>query len=214
MLDTFSYHNFSWQGDMRWYKASKYTRYAPVVVVVLMFLSIAEIAFGSVWIANLGDTMTVPKIIQTLLIPGCSFFNVIPSLHLHLLLRINPPTLALCFSSIFSFVYLFSTLLMLASCGPSAKGVLRPLRRSECYLGIEGGPTRYGVTKGIWAAFQACNLLSAILYAYHAALAYYVLRGINQRKAAGIVEVEDPEVIAERRAKAREEWVRMTKRGL
>ncbi|KAL8679795.1 MAG: hypothetical protein Q9186_003960 [Xanthomendoza sp. 1 TL-2023] len=214
MHETFSYHNFSWQGDLRWYKASKYTRYAPVVVLVILFLSIAEIAFGSVWIANLGDTMSVPKIIQTLLIPGCSFFNAVPSLHLHLLLRINPPTMAIWFSSIFAFVYLFSTLLMLASCGPSAKGVVGSLRKSECYVGIEGGPKRYGVTEGVWAAFQTCNLLSAIAYAYHAALAYYVLRGIKQRKAAGIEEVEDPELVAARRAKARAEWIKMTQRGL
>ncbi|KAL8726217.1 MAG: hypothetical protein Q9166_006842 [cf. Caloplaca sp. 2 TL-2023] len=214
MLDTFSYHNFSWKGDMRWYKASILTRYAPIVVVVILILSVVEIALGSVWIANLGNTMSVPKIIQTLLIPGCSFFNAIPSLHLHLLLRINPPTMALWFSSIFCFVYLFSTLLMLASCGPSASGVAAPLRRSECYVGIEGGPTTYGVSKGIWTAFQACNLLSAIAYAYHAGLAYYVLRGINRRKAAGEVEVEDPDVIAARREQAREQWIKMTRHGL
>lgn len=152
-----------------------------------------------------------PKIIQTLLIPGCSFFNAIPSLHLHLLIRINPPTLALWFSTIFSFVYLFSTLLMLASCRPTASSIPGSLRRSECYVGIKGGPQKHGITKGIWIAFQVCNLLSAIAYAYHAGLAYYVLRGINQRKAAGEVEVEDPDVIAARRVKAQEEWIRMTK---
>lgn len=159
-------------------------------------------------------TSCSPKIIQTLLIPGCSFFNAIPSLHLHLLLRINPPTLALYFSSIFSFVYLFSTVLMLASCGPDRSKVPGALRRSECYVGIKGGPQDYGITKGVWIAFQVCNLLSAIAYAYHAGLAYYVLRGINRRKAAGEIEVEDPDVVAARRAKAREEWIKMTGHGL
>ena len=103
---------------------------------------------------------------------------------------------------------------MLASCGPSESGVPGSLRRAECYVGSKGGPQHYGVSKGIWIAFQICNLLSAIAYAYHAGLAYYVLRGIKQRKAAGIVEVEDPEIIAARRAKAREEWVKMTRYGL
>lgn len=117
-------------------------------------------------------------------------------------------------SSIFSFVYLFSTLLMLASCRRSAKGIAGPLRRTECYVGIEGEPIKYGISMGTWAVFQACNLLSAIAYGYHAALAYYVLRGINQRKAAGIEEVENPEVIAARRAKAQAEWIKMTCRGL
>ncbi|KAL8705411.1 MAG: hypothetical protein Q9201_001483 [Fulgogasparrea decipioides] len=213
MYDTFSYHNFSWHGDVRWYKASKFTRYAPAVVVVILLLSVAEIAFGSVWIANLGNTMNVPKIIQTLLIPGCSFFNAIPSLHLHLLIRVNPPTMAIWFSASFAFVYLVSTLLMLGSCG-SSESVPGPLRRTECYKGIKGGPSEHGVTKGIWIAFQVCNLLSVIAYAYHAALAYYVLRGINRRKAAGVEEVEDPDFIAARRAKAREEWVKMTRQGL
>lgn len=59
MSETFSYHNFSWQGDKRWYKASKLTRYAPVVVFVILVLSVAEIAFGSAWVAKLGDTMSV-----------------------------------------------------------------------------------------------------------------------------------------------------------
>lgn len=154
-----------------------------------------------------------PKIIQTLLIPGCSFFNAIPSLHLHLLIRINPPTMALWFSSIFSFIYLFSTVLMLASCGPDGAAVPGTLRRSECYVGIKGGPQKYGISKGVWVAFQVCNLLSAIAYAYHASLAYYVLRGINRRKAAGEIEVEDPDVIAAKRAKAREEWIKMTRHG-
>lgn len=100
---------------------------------------------------------------------------------------------------------------MLGSCGASESGVPGVLRRSECYRGIKGGPQRHGVNKGVWITFQVCNLLSAIGYAYHAGLAYYVLRGIKQRKAAGVVEVEDPELIAARRAKAREEWIKMTK---
>lgn len=103
---------------------------------------------------------------------------------------------------------------MLGSCGAAESGVPGSLRRAECYVGIKGGPQRFGVSKGIWVAFVVCNLLSAIAYGYHAALAYYVRRGINQRKAAGVVEVEDPDVIAARRAKAREEWIKLTKQGL
>ncbi len=121
--------------------------------------------------------------------------------------------MALWFSSIFSFIYLFSTVLMLASCGPDGVAVPGTLRRSECYIGIEGGPQKHGISKGVWIAFQVCNLLSAIAYAYHAGLAYYVLRGINRRKAAGEIEVEDPDIIAARRAKAREEWIKMTRHG-
>jgi len=49
-------------------------------------------------------------IIQTLLVPGCSFFNAIPSIHLHMLLRNNPPKLALWVSSTFVILYLTSAL--------------------------------------------------------------------------------------------------------
>ncbi|KAI4250237.1 MAG: hypothetical protein L6R42_008798 [Xanthoria sp. 1 TBL-2021] len=59
MLDTLSYHNSSWQGDMRWYKASKFTRYAPVIVAIILLLSIIETALGSVWIAKYGHGMSV-----------------------------------------------------------------------------------------------------------------------------------------------------------
>ena len=105
---------------------------------------------------------------------------------------------------------------MLASCGNTSANyhVAGPLRRTECYRGIPGGPQRYGVAKSVWVIFQIANLLSVAAYGYHAGLAYWVLRGINKKKAAGIVEVEDPEVVAARRTKAREEWIKMTRHGL
>lgn len=148
-----------------------------------------------------------PKIIQTLLIPGCSFFNTIPSLHLHLLVRINPPKLAIWFSSIFAFVYLFSTLLMLGTCA-SAPSAPRGLAHSECPRGIRGGPT-IGVDRNVWDVFQVMGLLSVVAYSVHAAMAIYVLRDQKRKKALGLL-IEDPEVVAARRAKAREQWIRMT----
>lgn len=149
-----------------------------------------------------------PKIIQTLLIPGCSFFNTIPSLHLHLLIRQNPPKLAIWFSSLFAFVYLFSTLLMLGTCA-SAPSAPRGLAHSECPRGIRGGPT-IGVDRNVWDVFQVMSLLSVVAYSVHAAMAIYVLRDQKRKKALGLL-IEDPEVVAARRAKAREQWIQMTR---
>ena len=146
-----------------------------------------------------------PRIIQTLLIPGCSFFNAIPSLHLHFLLRSNPPRLAIWFSSIFSVVYLVSALLILASCAATAP---LNLRNAECPAGTAGVDS--GVSRGIWAGLGVTCLLSAIAYGTHASMAYYVKRVLDQRKRDGLVPAEDPEAIEARNAKARELWVKMT----
>ncbi|MCJ1269987.1 hypothetical protein MMC22_009880 [Lobaria immixta] len=63
LRDTFSYHNFSWRGDPRWADASPITLRAPVVVVILLLLSIAQISLGSVWIVAVGEDMTVFAIV-------------------------------------------------------------------------------------------------------------------------------------------------------
>ena len=56
---TLQFHNFSWTGDPRWAKASRFTLYGPVVVVVVLLLSIAEISFGSIWLVQLQNNMNV-----------------------------------------------------------------------------------------------------------------------------------------------------------
>lgn len=43
----------SFRGDERWYRAAKWTRHAPWIVLVIGLLSMAEIALGAVWIASL-----------------------------------------------------------------------------------------------------------------------------------------------------------------
>lgn len=203
---TLQFHNFSWTGDPKWSGASRVTVYGPVVVFVILLLSIAQIAFGSVWLVQLNSNMSVPRIIQTLLIPGCSFFNAIPSLHLHLLVRSNPPKLALWFSSIFMVVYITSSLLILCSC-TSASPV--SLRRTECPVGTPG-VVAPGVSRGIWAAMGSTGLLSAVAYAVHGSMAYYVKRVLDYRQENGLQPAEDPEAIEARNAKARELWIKMT----
>lgn len=59
LRDTLTFHNFSWRGDPRWAAASPITLRAPIVVVVILLLSIAQMSLGSVWIVAIGDNMTV-----------------------------------------------------------------------------------------------------------------------------------------------------------
>lgn len=59
LRETLSFHDFSWKGDARWAGASPITLRAPIVVFVLLLLSIAQIALGSVWIVAVGEHMTV-----------------------------------------------------------------------------------------------------------------------------------------------------------
>ncbi|KAI9881581.1 MAG: hypothetical protein M1830_000145 [Pleopsidium flavum] len=209
MPSTLRYHNFSWKGDPRWAEASRITIYAPIVVVAIFILSLAQIALGVIWIVTLQQNLTGPNIIQTILLPGLSFFNALPSLHLHLLLRSNPPILAIWFSSIFAILYLTSSIFLLVSCSTSISTDYG-LRQTECARDTLGGST-IGVSRSIWDTMVALSLLSAVLYACHAGMAVYVMKDIKRRKEDGIVE--DPEKAEARAQKARDLWVQMTRNG-
>ncbi len=144
-------------------------------------------------------------IIQTLLLPGCSFFNTIPSIHLHMLLRNNPPRMAMWFSFISVFLYLASVLLSLAACEGSASSVPGGLRRAECPQGTPGGPV-HGVSKGVWDVMLAFQFFSIAGYALHGAMAWKVHRVLRLRKERGEVEAVDPDEEEKRRQKARDLW--------
>lgn len=147
-------------------------------------------------------------IIQTLLLPGCSFFNALPSLHLHMLLRSNPPRLALFFSTTFAILYLVDFIFSLAVCAPSSpRHIPHGLRRAECAKGVAGGPT-HGVSKAIWDTMAAFELLSVVAYAVHAAMAWKVARVLRGRKERGEMEAVDPDEEEARRQKARDLWQR------
>ena len=147
-----------------------------------------------------------PMIIQTLLLPGCSFFNAIPSLHLHMLLRNNPPRMAIWFSSIFVVLYLSSAILALAVCaGSSPSGIPHGLRHAECPQGTPGGPTQ-GVSKAIWDTMIVFQFFSIVAYGIHGGMAYKVHRVLKGRRERGDVEVVDPEQEEARKQKARTLW--------
>ena len=147
-------------------------------------------------------------IIQTLLLPGCSFFNAIPSIHLHMLLRNNPPRMAICFSSIFVVLYFCSAIIAVAACaGSSPSGVPHGLRRAECPQGTIGGPV-HGVSKSVWDAMVVFQFLSVVAYGLHGSMAYKVHRVLKGRRQRGEVEALDPEQEEARKQKARDLWNR------
>lgn len=146
-------------------------------------------------------------IIQTLLIPGCSFFNTIPSIHLHMLLRNNPPRMAMWFSFIFVLVYLVSIIVSLAVCVSPASSIPSGLRHAECTEGTPGGPT-HGVQKSVWDIMLVFQFLSLVGYTVHGIMAWKVHRVLKWRRQTGEEEAIDPDAEEARRVKARELWAR------
>ncbi|EXJ56883.1 hypothetical protein A1O7_07227 [Cladophialophora yegresii CBS 114405] len=189
----------SFRGDERWRKAAKWTGFAPWLVLAVGILSMVEIALGAVWIASLKTELNFGQVIQPILIPGLAFFNAIPSLHLHVLARINPPRLALWFSATFSILHFVSSILFLGSCvNNDANG---PLQRNEC-------PSRTGGNEGIWDVMVALQFVSAVLYALVAAMAWKVKRVLESRdeRIAQGTEMMSQEEKERRESEARERW--------
>lgn len=146
-------------------------------------------------------------VFQTLLLPGIAFFNAPTSLHLHLLTRRNPPGLALTFSSILAICFLLNSLLWLVSC-TSNISTTQAFLDVECPKGLRGvidGPSR-----PIWDLMVAFGLLSASLYACHAAMAFYVMR---DRKRKGPEVIEHIELNSAEAQVARDRWAQIQREG-
>ncbi|OAL36138.1 hypothetical protein AYO20_04552 [Fonsecaea nubica] len=189
----------SFRGDERWRKASKWTGYAPWVVLVIGILSMVEIALGAVWIASLTTDLNFGQVIQPILIPGLAFFNAIPSLHLHVLARVNPPRLALWFSATLSIVHFISSILFMGACvGNHSHG---SLQRNEC-------PAATGGNEDIWDVMVALQFVSAVLYGAVAAMAWKVRTVVEARdeRIAQGVEMVSEEEKQRRESEARERW--------
>ena len=123
-----------------------------------------------------------------------------------MLLRNNPPRMAIWFSSTFVLLYLCSALLSLAACAGSSPSAIPPgLRRAECPQGTPGGPAR-GVGKGVWDTMVAFQFLSVVAYGLHGAMAWKVQRVLRGRRERGEVEALDPEQEEARKQKARDLW--------
>jgi len=189
----------SFKGDERWRNAAKWCGYAPWFVLALAILSMTEIALGAVWIASLKSDLNFGQIIQPILIPGLAFFNTIPSLHLHVLGRVNPPRLALWFSGTFSIIHLISSCMFLGSCvNNHSNGTLQ---RNEC-------PSGTGGNAGIWDVMVALQFISAVLYGAVAAMAWKVKEFVETReeRIAQGMEMLSEEEKTRRESEARERW--------
>ncbi|OAP63326.1 hypothetical protein AYL99_02553 [Fonsecaea erecta] len=189
----------SFRGDERWRKASKWTGHAPWFVLAIGILSMIEIALGAVWIASLTTDLNFGQVIQPILIPGLAFFNAIPSLHLHVLARVNPPRLALWFSATLSIIHFVSSVLFMGACvGNHSHG---SLQRNEC-------PSATGGSEGIWDAMVALQFISAVLYGLVAVMAWKVRKVVEARdeRIAQGVEMVSEEEKQRRESEARERW--------
>jgi hypothetical protein len=143
-------------------------------------------------------------VVQSLIVPGLSFFNAIPSAHLHILARSNPPKLAIWFSSILSVIYLVSSVVYLAAGCLSKHPPRNNLQKNDCPS--DGH-------RATWDVNVALQLCSAVLYGFHAAMATTVFLWHKKRDrgiAEGtIVEEIDLEAKERREQEARERWQRI-----
>lgn len=204
-MTVFDFKDASLKGDRRWSSASRLTAYAPPLVLLLAILAITQIILGVIFIISIQSTssnLTFAQVVQPLIVPGLSFFNTIPSLHLHVLARSNNPLLAMVFSSIMAALYLASAVVFLPPCaGADAFTTLRGYGGTECPVGSD---------RGVWAGMVALQFASALGYALHFAMAWKV-RGVVKRQERmereGIVMVVvDEEEKAKREEEARRRW--------
>lgn len=140
------------------------------------------------------------QVIQPLVVPGISFFNAIPSLHLHVFARVNPPRLAVWFSTSLALCFFISAIFFLGSCvgNDSTTG---QISRNECPAGAQGN-------QQVWDAMVTLQMLSGVLYSLHAAMGLTVdkaLRNQERRIEQGIEMVSEEEK-ERRHSMARERW--------
>ncbi|KAK7890658.1 hypothetical protein LTR67_007867 [Exophiala xenobiotica] len=200
MLGIEGLNDASFAGDTRWARTAKWTGYGPWVVLVIGILSMIEIAFGAVWISSLKTDLNFAQVIQPLIVPGLSFFNAIPSLHLHVLARVNPPRLVLWFSTTLSVLMFISSIFFLGACVGNKSGH-GSVQRNEC-------PSGTGGNQSIWDVMVALQFVSAVLYAVMSAMAWRVKRALedkDERIRQGL-EMVSPEEKERRESEARERW--------
>ena len=148
-------------------------------------------------------------IIQPVIVPIFSFFNTVPSAHLHLYAHVNPPMLAMWFSGILAFCYLVCAIVFVASC---TSGTPLKLQKAECWRDFDGNGLD-GPTYSIWGAVVGLSWCSLVGYAVHMHMAWVVYRWMESRprdEHGMIINLnEDPAKKARREALARERWRKM-----
>ena len=143
-------------------------------------------------------------VVQSLIVPGLSFFNAIPSAHLHILARSNVPKMAIWFSVILSPIYFASAIVYLAAGCIARHPPHNDLQKNDC-------PTES--LRTTWDIMVALQLVSGACYALHAAMAVRVFVFHKKRNRAiqegTIVEEIDLEAKARREQEARDRWKRI-----
>lgn len=79
-MSTLSFHNFSWKGDPKWWNASSWTGYGPIVVCVIFAIAVVQVVCGSIWIVQLGNHLTVYAFLRSFV----GTFELLPYLQLAL----------------------------------------------------------------------------------------------------------------------------------
>ncbi|KAF2662230.1 hypothetical protein K491DRAFT_283865 [Lophiostoma macrostomum CBS 122681] len=176
-------------GDSRWAYISPLASYAPCVMLSLLVLSILQICLGAVWISRLEGDLSFPLVLQPLVLPCLSFFNTIPSLHLHLFTRTNNPLLALWFSSILAILYLAASLIDIVACSSSSSSSASSTSslRAECPHTDPSG-TGPRISQTFWNACVGLWMVSFAGYAIVAWMAFRVYLGFRAKER--IVPVE------------------------
>ena len=124
-----------------------------------------------------------------------------------MLLRNNPPTMAMIMSAIFVIVYLASVIVSLASCVSPSSSIPGGLRRAQCPQGVTGGPS-HGVSKSVWDVMMVFQWFSIAGYTVHGVMAWKVRSVQRGMKERGEEMPVDPDEEEARRVKARELWQR------
>ena len=220
----FDFRDASWKGDPKWHTSSPhFAAYAPPLVLILAILSIVEIVLGVVWITSIQSlgsgwgSLTFAQVIQPLLVPALSFFNTIPSLHLHVLARSNQPLMAAIFSGLLALIFLGSAVAFLPPCVgsnvPLPASAFDNASNNVHISGYQRTECPSGNNRGIWGTIIALQFITFVGYTLHMAMALRVKTQHKKREIAiasgDLVEMVDEDAKRRREEDARERWREM-----
>lgn len=217
----FDFRDASFSGDPKWVRTSpRFARHAPLVVLSLAILSIIEVIIGVIWITGIQSlkngygSLTFPQVIQPLIVPALAFFNTIPSLHLHVLARSNSPLMALIFSAILATIFLGSAVVFLPPCvGDQTPQSASSLDDGTQISGYQRTECPSGNNRGIWGTMVALQFISFVGYTIHAAMAWWVWKGLREHdlavRSGTVIELVDEDEKRRREEEARRRWREM-----
>ena len=154
-------------------------------------------------------------IVQPLVVPGISLFNVIPSLHLHILARSNNPKLALWFSSIIATMFFASAVIFLAACPSGVPSLPSPSSSSSSSSNNPRLQSSFAKTEcpagsnpQAWDALVALQLCSFVGYVLHGVMAWTVIRRTGRQARDVAMGLREMPVVDEEQKRREEEEAR------